>query len=239
MQIKYNYNKFNGKEWVLFLHGWGGNENSFLELYNNLNGKYNVLSINLSNITTNYLNKPLTMYDYVIAVSIILNKLKIIKCHIVCHSFGFRIALILNRVQTVDLLSLVIIDGAGIKDNSLITKLKIIKYKFFKMLVKFKLLKPSILNKYGSQDYKNLTNKNKQTFINIVNLNLKSYVKYINAKCTIIWGKYDKDTKLKIAKYLHKKINNSKLIIYNTGHFSYLENNIEFLYDMEEHFNII
>ena len=68
--------------------------------------------------------------------------------------------------------------------------------------------------------------------------NLKKYIKHINCKCTIVWGKYDKITRLKCARYINRKVKNSKIVIYNAGHFSYLENNVEFIVDMIEHFEI-
>ena len=237
MKIKYIFID-NNKPWVLFLHGWGGNENSFVELYNLLANNYSVVAINLSDITTNYLNKPLTMYDYVIAVGVILQKLKINNCHIVCHSFGFRVALLLNYLKVINLLSIVIIDGAGIKDNSVLVKLKILKFKLVKLLVKIGILSKNILNKFGSDDYKNLNDITKQTFKNIVNYDLKKYIKYIKCKCTIVWGKHDKVTKLKCARYISRKVKNSKVFIYSVGHFSYMENSVEFIFDMIEHFGV-
>lgn len=238
MDIKYLFSNNENKECVLLLHGWGGNEYSFSSLFNLLNRKYSVIAINLTDITNNYLSKPLTMYDYVLKVYIILQKLNIKHIHIVCHSFGFRIALILNEMFDIDIHSMVIIDGAGIKDIPISTRLKIYQFKMLKLLAKYKLYSKSKLENKGSTDFKNLTEKDKITFKNIVNLDLKSYVDAINCKTTIVWGKYDNDTRFKMAKYLHKKINGSKLKVYNAGHFSYIENQVEFLYDMIEHFEL-
>lgn len=238
LEIRYKYHENIGKECILFLHGWGGNENSFDIIYNRLSREYSVLSINLSDITDNYLHKSLTMYDYVVAVSIILRRLKLDTCHIVCHSFGFRVALILSRMAYISIYSMVIIDGAGIKYQSLGTKLKIAYFKFKKNLVSLGLLPKSCIIDKGSSDYKNLTERQRRTFKNIVNLDLKEYVKYVYARCTIIWGKNDKDTRLIEGKYIHRNISDSRLIIYNTGHFSYIENPIEFVHDIEEHFDI-
>ena len=111
-----------GDKYVLFLHGWGGNEDSFDNIYYTLSHNFSVISINFTDITRGYINKPLTMHDYVVKVLWILNNLKIKKCHIVCHSFGFRIALLLNRDSGIHIDSMVIIDGAGIKYQSIFTK---------------------------------------------------------------------------------------------------------------------
>ena len=71
--IRYKYIKNKNKQCVLFLHGWGGNENSFYNTIELLKNDYSILAINLTDINTNYLNKPLTMYDYAICVYLILN----------------------------------------------------------------------------------------------------------------------------------------------------------------------
>lgn len=238
-KIRYKYNIKKKKDYILFLHGWGGDENSFLDIFSKLQKYYSVISINMTDITTKYLDKPLTMFDYVIKVFEILKKLHIKSVHIVCHSFGFRVALILNRYFNINLQSLVVIDGAGIKDVDLKTKLKIISFKFLKLLVRLKLIGYNKLSNFGSLDYKSLDLVQKQTFKNIVNYDLKDYVKFINCKTLIVWGRYDLDTRLKIAKYLNQKIKNSNLKVYNAGHFSYLECKYDFEIDIFTHFDSI
>ncbi len=237
--IRYKYIKNKNKQCVLFLHGWGGNENSFYNTIELLKNDYSILAINLTDINTNYLNKPLTMYDYAICVYLILNTLKIDSVHIVCHSFGFRVALILNKLFKLKINSFVVIDGAGVNFFSFIKNLKILRFKFAKFLVKIKLKKQSYLKKFGSDDYKDLNDNLKQTFKNIVNYNLKNYVFDIKCKTTIIWGKKDKVTKLKVAKFLHKNIKNSVLKIYNAGHFSYVDCPFDFSFDVLSHFNLV
>lgn len=226
------------KECVLILHGWGGNEYTFSMLDSVLSRDYFVLSINLSDITTNYLSKPLSMLDYTNAIIYILHRLNIKTCHIICHSFGCRVALLLNKFYDIHISSMVIIDGAGVKDRSIITRCKIKYYKLLKLMVKHKILSGNVLDKYGSSDYKSLDDISKKTFQNIVNYDLKKYIKYIDCPCTIIWGKYDTDTKYIVAKYMRRIIPNSRLITYNGGHFSYVEYPINFVFDIKNHFGI-
>ena len=95
-KIKFLYSK-SGCDCVLFLHGWGGSEYSFINTYNQLKNNFTVIAINLTDITSNYLKKPLTLFDYAVKVSQILSDFNIKNIHIVCHSFGFRVALILNK----------------------------------------------------------------------------------------------------------------------------------------------
>lgn len=132
---------------------------------------------------------------------------------------------------------MVIIDGAGINCFSLQQYLKIKWYKFFKILVKKKLIKEKVLKKYGSTDYKVLNETQKSTFRNIINSDLKKYLKFVNVRTTLIWGKRDKSTPLKHAKIMNKNIKNSTLIVYpKAGHFSFLDCRWDFQRDIENHF---
>ena len=54
--------------------------------------------------------------------------------------------------------------------------------------------------------------------------------KKIRVKTFIIWGSKDKETKIFMARKLHKLIENSKLFVFeNAGHFSFLDDKQEFL----------
>ena len=236
MGIRYKYIKNGNKPVVLFLHGWGGNENSFDNIYYQLSSNFSVISINLTDITHGYINKPLTMHDYIVNILCVLNNLKINSCHIVCHSFGFRVALLLNRDSYIHIDSMVVIDGAGIRYQSVLVKCKILVYKFKKKLVKKGVLSNKILQNSGSNDYIILNDNDKTTFKNIVNYDLKKSIKLVNCDTLIVWGKYDYDTPIKCARYIAKNILGAKCVIYNTGHFSYIENRLQFAFDIDEHF---
>ena len=62
------------------------------------------------------------------------------------------------------------------------------------------------------------------TFKNVINEDLIFYLPSIENETLIIWGEKDKDTPLKDARLIQKKIKNSALIIYpKASHYSYLE----------------
>ena len=70
----------------------------------------------------------------------------------------------------------------------------------------------------------------KQTFVNVVNEDLCVYAKNINSKTLIVWGEKDKDTKIFMAKKLHKLIFLSELVfIKGAGHFSFLDKKEDFV----------
>lgn len=219
-KISYN-DQFKGKP-ILFLHGWGGNKDSFAVLKDFLGNKYRILSLTFPAD----LNEVWNLKDYSNLVEAFLKKLKLKKVFCVAHSFGGRIALNLANKYFE---KMVLTGSAGIKPKfSLIKFFKILKYKILKKLVKLKLYPKESLNKHGSEDYMKLNASMKKTFINIISINQKNMLRYIKVKTLLYWGDKDKETPLYMAKIFYKKISNSKLIIQKGDHFIYLKKHNEF-----------
>ena len=81
-----------------------------------------------------------------------------------------------------------------------------------------------MLEKFGSDDYKQLNDIMKQTFVKVVNEDLSDDARKISIPTLLVWGKKDKDTPLYMGKTFNKLIKNSKLIILNGGHYCHIEN---------------
>ena len=171
--MKINYKLIGeGKETVLFLHGWGANLNSFLFCENALKNNYKLLLVDFPGFgESEKLNNVFSVFDYALEIFKLLTKLEINNVNIVCHSFGGRVAMLLSTIFNLKVNKLVLIDAAGIKPRfNLKTKLKIFNYKLKKFLNKFKFINFN-LNSYGSEDYKKLSAIEKQTFIKVVDFN--------------------------------------------------------------------
>ena len=160
---------------VLFLHGWGGGIESFLGLQNQMRQKHTCINIDFPPFGKSEEPKVVfTLEDYVEIVLSVLRKHKIKKVDIVAHSFGGRVAIFLAR-NTDIVAKLVLTGSAVIKPKNTFKKFfGKLRYKFFKLLVRLRILKKEVLLSFGSEDYKNLSPKMKKTFINIVNYNQKS-----------------------------------------------------------------
>lgn len=222
------YGKENKKE-ILILPGWGDTRRTFTSLINVLKRNYKVYIFDYPGFGESpFPNKDLDIYDYSNLIYGFIKENSIKKPSIIAHSFGGRISIILTGLYKVKIDKLVLMDIAGIRRKSIKRTLKTIIYKIRKKLVIFKKNKLKYLNnlrkKYSSTDYNNLNKNMYITFKNIINEDLRKYIKHINTKTLIIWGKQDKDTPVKDGYYIHKKIKNSELIIYNkASHFVYLE----------------
>ena len=184
--------------------------------------------------------KPYTIFDYAEDIKELIIKIaKGKSVDIVCHSFGGRVATILAVKYPELVNSLFFIDVAGVKPRRRISYyIKIYHYKRVKKLVEKGKAPRESLNKFGSDDFRALDGIMKQTFVNVVNQHLTNYYKDIKCPTFLFWGKRDKDTPLYMAKFIKRKVKESKLLVVkNAGHFSYLDN-IELFMEKLENFLI-
>lgn len=232
--INLYYEKYGtGEKSILILPGWGNTRLTFNRMIEQLKKKYTVYIIDYPGFgNSTFPNRDLFMDDYAKLIRDFINIVGITSPHIISHSFGTRIAIILSVKLKVDIDKLIIIDGAGIKKRKTIRQyLKQLSYKFLKKLQVFLPLKKrkryvnKLIKIYGSSDYKSLNENMRRTFSNIVNEDLTKYLKEIKQDTLIIWGENDIDTPLKDGIMMNKEIKGSGLIVIKKAtHFSYLEN---------------
>lgn len=222
--IEYEYCYNNHKDTIVFLHGWGGDKNSFNKSIQIIKNKYNHLTITFPTIQDT--NLVWDMHDYRDLILKILRENNIKEIIIICHSFGFRVASLMNGL--VNIKKIIVTGGAGMKKKNIYKRIECENN-----LILLKNMKNQYLyDKISSEDYKNLSSTNKQTFKNIVNFNTKNLIKF-NCPMLLFWGKKDTETPLWIAKKLHKK-NRSILIVTNSDHFAYLKESQAFNHEINK-----
>jgi len=219
--IEYEYNFGNFTNTLLLLHGWGGDKNSFVKIKNIFKCKYNILSISLPTINETIL--PLDLYTYRDIVLNLLKSLNVSSIYIICHSFGFRISLMLS--SCINIQKIMVTGGAGIR----------LKTNFFRKLnISFRSIFLRSHHEYfpnfASSDYLNLSLINRQTFKKVVNKDLINHIKLLHCPIFLFWGDKDTATPIKILKIIKKIIPNCKFkIIKNGTHFCYLTNQETFI----------
>ena len=235
---------------ILLLHGWGASINYFAKTVNLLKEKYRVLALDLPGFgKSDNLKKSFFVDDYVDIVIDFLKKLNVKKVSLIGHSYGGRIIIKLNNrdVKDFEIINNVLIDAAGIKNKIGFKKrIKIYIYKIIKSLIallpignkKYEMIE-NLKSKFGSKDYKSVKKELRDTLVKSVNEDLSSILKNIKVDTLIIWGEKDIDTPIDNAKFMEREIKNSGLVVIkNTGHFSFIEDEYTFLKVMASYFNI-
>lgn len=203
---------------IVLLHGWGVDSSIFSDILSFFPEKtFLILDFPPFGKSEKEI-EGWNIFSYVGLVISLLDFLEIAECHLLGHSFGGRIAIILSAVKSDIVKSCVLVDSAGMKPKrTLCFRIKKISYKIKKKMNKD-------VSKYGSPDYQKLPQNMKKTFQSIVNTYLEDYAEKMVSKTLIVWGKEDKETPLYMAKRLNKLIRNSQLkIVDNAGHFPFLE----------------
>ena len=119
--VDYDFSNNKNNDTILFLHGWGGNKFSFSQTINLLKNQYNILTITMP--TTEPTTSVWNIFDHVQLIENILTLNCIQNPIIICHSFGLRVAILLNK--KIKIKKLIITGGAGLKKENIF--LKIIK----------------------------------------------------------------------------------------------------------------
>ena len=225
--MEYKLIKRNNEEFVFFLHGFGGSKDSFLLAKDYIQADCSLVFLSF----TGFGNSPppekaYTLDDYADEVKALIDELAKGKgVYVVCHSFGARVLGRLAYKYPALIKKAFIIDGAGVKPRRGVKYyLRVRKYKRLKRKVEKGLIPATMLDKYGSEDYKSLSKVMRQTFVNVVNYDSKTDFKSIKFKVLLMWGERDKDTPMYMAKKLKRWIKRSEFVIAKgAGHFSYLE----------------
>lgn len=238
--ININYETKGNGEVIIILHGWGRSIDDFLEISNILSNKYQVYLIDLPGFGKS--DTPQSAYnldDYVLFLKRFIEFKKINNPIIIGHSFGGRIALRYASLYKVN--KMILISSAGIKRFSLKVKVKIISYKlkkwYYRTFNKVSSYEKLIASS-GSADYVSSNDIMKKTLSNVVNVDQRKELKEIDAEVLLMWGKNDNATPYKDALLMNKKIKNSGLVTFNSGHFPFLEDSYSFKMVIKQYLEI-
>ncbi len=199
---------------ILFLHGWGSNQEIMQQAFANLLPDFKHIYIDMPGFGKSPNDSPLTTNDYAEIVRGFLDQLGIDPDIIVGHSFGGKVATLLDPH------CLVLLSSAGIPvPKPLKVRLKI---KLFKLLKPFGIAK--LRRFFVSSDAKEMNEGMYQTFKNVVDEDFSRYFEAFDGKALCIWGKSDTATPLWTGAQINKLLDNSKLIPMDGDHFFFIPN---------------
>jgi len=146
--------------------------------------------------------------------------------HIIAHSFGARVAVLLaNR-------------NPGLVDKMVLTGAAGLKPRFnLRVWLRVRWFKLTGIGK-GSSDYRKLSPAGKRTFKNIIRRDLSGEIAGLQVPAMLIWGGRDKSTPLYMAKRWTTLQKGATLKIYkHAGHFCFIDDPGRFVKDVWEFFS--
>lgn len=226
-----------GAQCVLLLHGWGCDSAVFAPLEGVLRDGMTVASLDFpGHGHSDEPPEPWGVAEYAAQVRAMLLLEKLTPVHIVAHSFGARVALMLAARHPELMGKLVITGGAGIKKPQTEEgKRRTARYKRYSaLLAKLRAvpllgtlaetLLARLRKRYGSPDYVKLNENMRQTFVKVISEDLSPLLPAISAPTLLIWGDADTETPLWMAQAMEKAIPDAGLVVFEGGsHFAFVE----------------
>ncbi len=221
-EISYDLTHHQSTKNIVFLHGWGSNKElmqiAFKDTFLNFNHYY----IDLPGFGRSPNQYALFTQDYAQIIELFFKNLQIKADVIVGHSFGGKIAALLDS-------EIILLSSAGILEpKPLSVHAKI----YFAKILKKLGLKGGFLR---SPDAYKLNAGMYQTFKNVVNEDFSIIFSNFKYQASIFWGKEDKATSLSSGQKISKLIKNSRFYPLNGDHYFFLKQGreIEKLYYKE------
>lgn len=221
-EVKYNSHNYSisyeivnasKKESIVFLHGWGSNKEIMKKAFEQEFSSCKHIYIDLPGFGGSSISVPINTEDYCKVVKLFLDSLHVKPLVVVGHSFGGKIAALLNPKN------LVLLSSAGIVvEKSFLVKLKIRMSKIFKVVG----LK-SINRFLASKDVENMSQAMYEVFKNIVNEDFEPIFKKVNSKTFVFWGKDDSATPLSSGEKIANIIKNSIFYPLAGDHFFFMK----------------
>jgi len=213
LDISYEILNPNAKVDLIILHGWGSNKSIMKKAFEPYMDSFRHIYIDLPGFGNSTCNLTLGTKDYARVVELLMIHLNAQKHIIAGHSFGGKVALLLEPQV------LVLLSSAGIyipKPFKIHAKIAI--FKLFKLLgfSKFRKL-------FVADDAKELSEPMYQTFKNVVNEDFSHEFSDYKGKALLCWGKEDTATPLSSGEKINELIDDSTLVPYDGDHFFFMK----------------
>lgn len=234
--IKIQYEQQGEGADVLVLHGWGASIQTMRPVIDALKTRCRVTALDFPGFGGS--DAPPEHYgvqEYTDLTYRFMQELGLKKAHVICHSFGGRVTIILAAQHPEAVDKIVFTDAAGLrKHRSFKQSVKVYTFKAAKRINRGRLIKSILkaigvdvekhVKNAGSSDYRALPDSMKKVFVRVVNQDLRSFLPDIKSPSLLIWGENDQDTPLEFGKIMEKEIPDAGLVVFEgAGHYSFLD----------------
>lgn len=226
LDISYEIVNPSAKADMVVLHGWGSNKNLMKDAFSGYLDTFRHIYIDLPGFGNSTASCEMNTHQYREVIAAFLESISASRDIIMGHSFGGKIATLLNPDR------LVLLSTAGIVEpKPLKVLMKIYTFKLFKLLglTRFREL-------FVAQDAKKLDKFMYGTFKKVINEDFTPYFKNFRKKALIFWGESDTATHISSGEEIHRLISNSRFYAYDGDHYFFLHHAKEICEVIEESF---
>ena len=202
------------KKDIIFLHGWGSNKDIMKNAFSPYLNNFRHIYIDLPGFGKTANKYELKTGDYAKITDEFLKLLNSSKDIIAGHSYGGKVATLLNPKN------LVLLSSAGIlEEKPFDVRLKIALSKFLN-----KLGLRNITKLFRSKDVNTMSENMYATFKNVVNEDFTAHFSDFSNNALIFWGERDVATSLQSGKKIASLIKKSTFISYDADHYFFARN---------------
>jgi pimeloyl-ACP methyl ester carboxylesterase len=211
--ISYDIVNLNATKDIVFLHGWGSNKEVMKTAFGSYLQEMRHIYIDMPGFGNSTNEQVLTTADYEEIIKTFLNEIKSTPEVIVGHSFGGKVATLLNPKY------LVLLSSAGIlEEKPLDVKIKIALTKILGRLGLREFTKV-----FRTKDASNMPQNMYETLKNVVNEDFSTHFAEFKNTALIFWGTKDKATSLQSGKKISELIKDSNFHALNGDHYFFLQ----------------
>ena len=213
-KLSYELYNPNAQKAILILHGWGSNKEIMKQAFDKRFEEYCVVYLDLPGFGGSSNDMILTTVDYASIVQLFIETVGVNPTVIMGHSFGGKVATLLNPP------CLVLLSSAGVVTKKpWSVKLKIATFKFLKPLGMKK-----IRELFVAPDAQGMSHEMYETFKNVVDEDFEDNFAQSKSRALCFWGKEDTATPLYTGEKIANLIKNSKFYPLDGDHFFFLAN---------------
>ena len=213
---------------IVMLHGWRSDSSVWMSLMQALDdGETRMIAPDLPGFGNSEPPiRPEGVAGYREIIEHVMDRLSLHGAVVLGHSFGGSIAATLAAVRPELVSRLVLIDSAGIREDTSDKRLKRTVARMVRPLFRPAFMQPMRRRIYaamGAGDYVARPDM-QEHFRRIVAEDISSFFEQIQQPTLLLWGENDEDTPLEDGKRMHEAIGPSELVVLeDAGHFSFLD----------------
>jgi len=220
---------------LLFLHGWGVDSKLWFKIIPFFSIKnYSLYFLDLPGFGKSQTpSKNFNLSNYSDIVKNFIEKVGLRDYILIGHSFGGSI--LIKLASKTKLNKIILANTSGIREKSFTKSLKNLISKIISPIFKPSFMQPIRQKLYEilGSEYLNIPSM-ANIFKTVVSEDLTPILSKIDSKTLIISGSKDKITPVTYGYLMKQKIKNSKLIILDAGHFSFLDKPNEFVKEIND-----